>query len=115
MPLPFGSPIDMDSTKPHQVKISQPPIQVVFIIDYMLKSSQQATVAAVEVLHYGYPALSLLYFIFSSTLGFCTTAAAGKKKDGQYDKRRALLSLMILVVVTYVSFSCPEPVPNNGF
>ena len=72
---------------------------------YMLKTSQ-ATLA-VEVLHYGYPALSLLYFIFTSTLGFCTTPAASKKKDGKYDKRRALLSLMVLVAGTYVCSHFP--------
>jgi hypothetical protein len=60
----------------------------------------------VEVLHYGYPALSLLYFIFTSTLGFCTTPAGAKKKTEQHDKRRALLSLMVLVVGTYVSSPC---------
>lgn len=85
---------------------------MLFIIDCMLKSSQQATLA-VEVLHYGYPALSLLYFIFTSTLGFCTTPAAAKKKDGQYDKRRALLSLMVLVVGTYVSLSYPIDTENQ--
>ncbi|OBT67108.1 hypothetical protein VE03_04531 [Pseudogymnoascus sp. 23342-1-I1] len=38
-------------------------------------------------------------------LGFCTTpaTATAKRKDGQYDKRRALLSLMILVVGTYAA------------
>ncbi|KFY50627.1 hypothetical protein V495_00151 [Pseudogymnoascus sp. VKM F-4514 (FW-929)] len=71
----------MDSTRPHQATL------------------------AVEVLHYGYPALSLLYFIFTSTLGFCTTPAASKKKDGKYDKRRALLSLMVLVAGTYAANS----------
>ncbi|KFZ18554.1 hypothetical protein V501_01151 [Pseudogymnoascus sp. VKM F-4519 (FW-2642)] len=71
----------MDSTRPHQATL------------------------AVEVLHYGYPALSLLYFIFTSTLGFCTTPAGAKKKTEQHDKRRALLSLMVLVVGTYATNS----------
>ncbi|KFY12165.1 hypothetical protein V492_04048 [Pseudogymnoascus sp. VKM F-4246] len=76
-----GSPIEMDSTRPNQATL------------------------AVEALHYGYPALSLLYFIFTSTLGFCTTPAGAKKKDGQSAKRRAHLTLMTLVVGTYAANS----------